>query len=48
MGTATMVQTGFVVTNGEGRVVVIFTGADAKDEAAEWAARGYAVAQTKI
>jgi hypothetical protein len=48
MATATIVQTGWVVTNGEGRVVVIFTGAVAKAEAHEWAEQGYTVTRVKI
>jgi len=35
----------WVVCDGQGRVVVMFSGADAEASAAEWAERGYAVVE---
>jgi hypothetical protein len=48
MATTTMTRTGWVVRNAQGRVVVIFAGADAKDAAEQWAARGYDVATANV
>ena len=48
MATTTMVKTGWAVRNGEGRVLVIFTGADAREAAADWAERGYEVSEVEV
>jgi hypothetical protein len=48
MTTMTMARTGYAVTNGEGRVIVILAGVDAKDAADRWAELGYAVTKTAL
>jgi hypothetical protein len=48
MATTTMTRTGWVVRNAQGRIVVIFAGADGERAAEQWAARGYDVAVTTI
>jgi len=48
MATTTMVRMGYAVTNGQGRVIVILAGRDAKDEAARWVELGYSVTNTEL
>jgi hypothetical protein len=41
MSTLSSVETLWVVLDGEGRVVIICSGADARDVAEDWRGRGY-------
>jgi len=45
MSTLSAVETVWVVLDGEGRVVIICSGADARSFSDEWHQRGYRVAQ---
>ena len=48
MSTNQQVEIAYVVKDRAGRVVVIFSGADASQEASEWAGRGYDVTPTML
>ena len=48
MGVGTMTRAAWAVLNQKGRVVVIFAGGDALEEAQEWERRGYRLAAVEV